>query len=89
MVELDFLIDFPLPRLRFRLARLGSTRTRSELEDTGFLLDIDFCLSPETRNSRPETNAKALSASCAGRVAAAQQDSAARHRIFDFQNMIG
>jgi hypothetical protein len=23
----DFLMDFPLPRLRFRLGRLGSTRT--------------------------------------------------------------
>jgi hypothetical protein len=41
-LEGDFLIDFPLPLLRFGLGRLGSTRTRSELEATGFLFDMEF-----------------------------------------------
>ena len=35
-LEGGFLIDFPLPLLRFGLGRLGSTRTRSELEDRIF-----------------------------------------------------
>src|SRR3972149_8250241 len=39
-LELEFLIDFPLPRLRFRWGRLGSTRTRAE--DTRFLFGITY-----------------------------------------------
>lgn len=34
VVQTDFLMDFPLPRLRLRLGRFGSTRTR-------FLVAID------------------------------------------------
>lgn len=50
-LELEFLIDFPLPRLRFRWGRLGSTRTRAE--DSRFFgiiyLDHNFVL----RSIRP------------------------------------
>jgi hypothetical protein len=35
-LDLGFLMDFPLPRLRFRFGRLGSTRTRSRPEDFFF-----------------------------------------------------
>lgn len=39
-LELEFLIDFPLPRLRFRWRRLGSIRTRAE--DSRFFFGIIY-----------------------------------------------
>ena len=40
-LELEFLIDFPLPRLRFRWGRLGSTRTRAEDSRFFFIIYLD------------------------------------------------